>query len=178
MKLKKGDLINELTLPSVDGSTFNLESIKGKKAMISFYRYSSCPFCHLRINEIIGKESEFGDNFVPIAIFDCDFDDLVKNSKKHDGKVIILCDDDRIYFDKFDVQNSFLRFLVGITIRVDRFFKALLKGYNPASNISGAFLGIPADILIDENGIVEKAFYGSHTASHIPLNDVVDFSKS
>ena len=35
MKLKKGDLINELTLPSVDGSTFNLESIKGKKAMIS-----------------------------------------------------------------------------------------------------------------------------------------------
>jgi len=178
LKLKKGDVINELTLPSVDGSTFNLESIKGKKAMISFYRYSSCPFCHLRINEIIEKESEFGDNFVPIAIFDCDFDDLVKNSKKHDSKIIILCDDDRIYFDKFDVQNSFIRFLVGITIRVDRFFKALLKGYNPATNISGAFLGIPADILIDENGIVENAFYGSHTASHIPLNDVVDFSKS
>ena len=34
MKLKKGDSINELTLPSVDGSTFNLETIKGKKAMI------------------------------------------------------------------------------------------------------------------------------------------------
>ena len=63
MKLKKGDSINELTLPSVDGSTFNLETIKGKKAMISFYRYSSCPFCHLRINEIISKKSEFGDNF-------------------------------------------------------------------------------------------------------------------
>ena len=56
MKLKKGDSINELTLPSVDGSTFNLETIKGKKAMISFYRYSSCPFCHLRINEIISKK--------------------------------------------------------------------------------------------------------------------------
>ena len=55
MKLKKGDSISELTLPSVDGSTFNLESIQGKKAMISFYRYSSCPFCHLRINEIISK---------------------------------------------------------------------------------------------------------------------------
>ena len=93
--------------------------------MISFYRYSSCPFCHLRINEIISKKSEFGENFVPIAIFDCDFDDLVKNSKKHDGEITILCDDDRIYFDKFEVQNSFLRFLVGITIRVDRFFKAV-----------------------------------------------------
>ena len=29
MKLNKGDSINELTLPSVDGSTFNLETIKG-----------------------------------------------------------------------------------------------------------------------------------------------------
>ena len=104
--------------------------------------------------------------------------DLVKNSKKHDGQITILCDDDRIYFDKFEVQNSLLRFLIGITIRVDRFFKALLKGYNPASNMSGAFLGLPADILIDEHGVVEKAFYGSHTASHISLNEVILFSNS
>ena len=70
MKLKKGDKIEDLTLPSIDGTTFNLDSIKGKKAMISFYRYSSCPFCHLRMNEIINKTNEFGNNFVPIAIFD------------------------------------------------------------------------------------------------------------
>ena len=58
MKLKKGDRIEEITLPSIDGTTFNLEAIKGKKAMVSFYRYSSCPFCHLRINEIINKKNE------------------------------------------------------------------------------------------------------------------------
>ena len=58
MKLKKGDTIEDLKLPSVDGTTFSLETIKGKKAMISFYRYSSCPFCHLRINEIINKNED------------------------------------------------------------------------------------------------------------------------
>ena len=31
MKLKKGDKIEEITLPSIDGTTFNLEAIKGKK---------------------------------------------------------------------------------------------------------------------------------------------------
>ena len=36
MKLKKGDSISELTLPSVDGSTFNLESIQGKKACLLY----------------------------------------------------------------------------------------------------------------------------------------------
>ena len=178
MKLKKGDKIEDLTLPSIDGTTFNLDSIKGKKAMISFYRYSSCPFCHLRMNEIINKKGEFGNNFVPIAIFDCDFDDLVKNSEKHDGNMTILCDDDRVYFDKFEVQNSFFRFLLGITIRVDRFLRAIAKGYNPASNMSGAFLGLPADILIDENVLVEKALYGAHTANHIAMKDVIEFSNS
>ena len=37
MKLKKGDKIEEITLPSIDGTTFNFEAIKGKKAMVSFY---------------------------------------------------------------------------------------------------------------------------------------------
>ena len=178
MKLKKGDKIDDLTLPSIDGTTFNLDVIKGKKAMISFYRYSSCPFCHLRMNEIVNQKNEFGDNFVPIAIFDCDFDDLVKNSEKHDGNLTILCDDDRVYFDKYEVQNSFLRFMLGITIRENQYNRPLTKGYNPASNMSGAYLGMPADILINENGVVEKALYGAHTANHIPMKEVIDFSNS
>ena len=69
MKIKKGDLINELSLPSINGSVFDLENIKGKKALISFYRYSSCPFCHLRINETINNKDNFGENFETIAIF-------------------------------------------------------------------------------------------------------------
>ena len=36
MKIKKDDVINELSLPSIDGSVFDLENIKGKKALISF----------------------------------------------------------------------------------------------------------------------------------------------
>ena len=68
MKIKKGDLINELSLPSIDGSVFDLESIKGKKALISFYRYSSCPFCHLRINETINNKVKFGNNLSLIHI--------------------------------------------------------------------------------------------------------------
>ena len=44
MKLKIGDKIDEMSLPSIDGTTFDLATLKGKKALISFYRFSSCPF--------------------------------------------------------------------------------------------------------------------------------------
>ena len=35
-----------------------------------------------------------------------------------------------------------------------------------------------SDILIDENGLVEKALYGAHTANHIPMQEVIEFSNS
>ena len=44
--------------------------------MISFYRYSSCPFCHLRINETINNKDNFGNNFQAVAIFNCNIDSL------------------------------------------------------------------------------------------------------
>ena len=90
MKIKKGDVINELSLPSVDGSVFDLESIKGKKSLISFYRYSSCPFCHLRINETINNKENFGENFETIAVFNCTLESLQKSSTKHDSSIYIL----------------------------------------------------------------------------------------
>ena len=53
MKLKAGDKIEKIDLPSTNGTFFNLKEIKGKKTLITFYRFATCPFCILRINEII-----------------------------------------------------------------------------------------------------------------------------
>jgi peroxiredoxin len=78
MKIKKGDLIKELSLPAIDGSVFDLNFVQGQKLMISFYRYSSCPFCHLRINETINNKDNFGDNFQTVAIFNCNIESLQK----------------------------------------------------------------------------------------------------
>ena len=64
MKIKKGDVINELSLPAIDGSVFDLQLVQGKKLMISFYRYSSCPFCHLRINETINNKETIKYSFL------------------------------------------------------------------------------------------------------------------
>ena len=55
---------------------------------------------------------------------------------------------------------------------------ALSKGFSPLSSMSGAFFGVPADILINEEGIVERVMYGSHTADHIPMKEVIEFSNA
>ncbi|HFB65643.1 MAG TPA: redoxin domain-containing protein, partial [Aeromonadales bacterium] len=48
MRLKKGDSVTNIVLPAIDGTEFNLESLQGKRYMLSFFRFASCPFCNLR----------------------------------------------------------------------------------------------------------------------------------
>lgn len=179
MKIKIGDVISELSLPAIDGSAFDLENIKGKKALVSFYRYSSCPFCHLRINETISNKENFGDNFETIAIFNCTLESLQKSSTKHDSSIHILADEKRFYFDKYSIEKSGLGVLLGSIVGFFRFMKAIfIKGFNPFTSLSGAFTGLPVDVLIDENGVVQDVKYGKTTIDHISMSQVISFSKA
>ena len=178
MKIKIGDKISELSLPNIDGTEFDLVKIQGKKALISFYRYSSCPFCHLRINETINNKSNFGEGFESIAIFNCTLESLQKSSSKHETSIYILADENREYFDKYSVQKSGIGVFVGSVIGIFRFMKAIfIKGFNPLKSLSGAFTGMPVDILVNKDGIVEQVKYGKTTIDHIPMREIIEFSK-
>ena len=65
MKLKPGHTIDELTLPSIDGSQFDIKTLNKKRALVTFYRFASCPFCNLRINEIVKRNAMSED--IPLA---------------------------------------------------------------------------------------------------------------
>ena len=58
MRLKKGDKLTDLSLPSVKGNVFDIENIAGKKALISFYRFAQCPFCNLTNHELTKRYNE------------------------------------------------------------------------------------------------------------------------
>lgn len=83
MKRKQNDSVTPLILPSINGTTFNLDELKGKKYMLSFFRFAACPFCNLRINQLVNRFSEFGDDFTIVTIFDSPLDNLQRHAKKH-----------------------------------------------------------------------------------------------
>ena len=45
----------------------------------------------------------FGENFQKIAIFNCKLESLQKASNKHDDSVFILADENRYYFDMYNL---------------------------------------------------------------------------
>ena len=79
----------------------------------------------------------------------------------------------------YNVEKSGFGVFLGSVVGFFRFIKAIfIKGYNPFTSMSGAFTGLPVDILINENGIVETVKYGKTTIDHIPMSDVIEFSNS
>jgi thioredoxin-dependent peroxiredoxin len=80
MRLRAGDTVKPINLPGIDGATFHLESLKGKRLMLSFYRFASCPFCNLRIHELVKRHDELGKAFSLVAVFDAEIDDLKRHT--------------------------------------------------------------------------------------------------
>ena len=87
MRLKKGDKLKKLNLPSVSGKNFRLSNVKGRKSLISFYRFAQCPFCNLRIHELIKRHDEFRGDLEIVAIFDAPLGHLIMENASKPDKV-------------------------------------------------------------------------------------------
>ena len=68
MEFKAGDTLEEIVLPSIDGSEFNIASVKGKKVLLTFYRFAKWPICNLRIdNYLLSKLKFVGAPHLPVS---------------------------------------------------------------------------------------------------------------
>ena len=90
MRLKKGDVIDNLSLPSISGDHFDIKELPRKKILLTFYRFATCPFCNLRIYEINQRFSELENNLHIIAVFDAPLNFLMQTMRKHDTPFTIL----------------------------------------------------------------------------------------
>lgn len=175
MRLKSGIQVKDIRLPSIDGSMFNIESILGKPFMLSFLRFASCPFCNLRINELVKRFDEFGNEFTIVAVFDSPLDNLVRHAEGHKAPFHILADESNKYYLEYGIEHSVLGMLKGMFFRMPKLLRGMGKGYIPKI-IKGSLTTMPADFLIDSSGIIQVAYYGKDEGDHLHFDEVKEFS--
>ena len=176
-QLTVGDDAPQFTLPAIDGTKFNMSAMKGKRVILTFFRFSSCPFCNIRINNIVKRWDEFGEDTVMVGVFDAKIGELTKRMKKHNPPFAVVADETYEQYLQNDVKKSLLRVLWAPMRAPLTMLKALLKGYIPLTLSISKLSTIPVDILIDENGKVVNAHYCKDTVDHIPLDQLIAFSK-
>jgi peroxiredoxin len=172
-----GERIETIRLPALDGGTFDLDRMHGTRLLLSFFRFAACPFCNLRIHQLVTRYAEFGGNFAVIAVFDSSVDNLRRHAARHRAPFPILADAANRYYRAFGIEHSVGGMLKGVVTRLPALLYAMFaRGYWPTS-IEGRVTTMPADFLVDERRVIRVAHYGRDEGDHLPFETVKAFSR-
>ena len=175
-----GAAVTDFTLPDLDGRDFRLSSLAGRRYHLAFFRFASCPFCNLRVNALIraARAGKFGaaeGPFAIAAVFDSPLDNLKRFAGRHDAPFPILADEGGVVHEEWGRKISWGGVFRGMFGRFGTLMKAMVsQGYLPLS-LKGEFAGMPMDFLVDENGIVREAYYGSDEGDHMAMERIEAF---
>lgn len=168
MKLSPGDLAPAFTLPDLHGQAVGLEQFRGRKLLLSFYRYASCPFCNLRVHQLSQQAPAWQARGLDlVAVFQSPRDSILEHAGKEARPFAILPDPARGLYRAYGVEGSWGGFLKG-SLQVGKLTSALKEGFLPGK-MEGDINMVPADFIIGEDGRVLVAYYGKDISDHLPV---------
>lgn len=176
MRRVPGERVGNIRLPAMDGTAFDSDNFKDRRFMLSFFRFAACPFCNLRVHELVKRFDEIGSRFSIIAIFDSSPENLRRYAERHAAPFPILADEQNVYYRAFGIERSVVGVLRGMVMRLPAVLNAMfVKGYLPTA-IKGHLTTMPADFLVDESGVIRTAYYGRDEGDHLPFDRVRAFA--
>jgi peroxiredoxin Q/BCP len=164
-----------LQLPAIDGSMFDTTKLTGSRYLLAFFRFASCPFCNMRMHELVTRYHELGDGFGIVAVFDSPLDNLRRHAMRHDAPFPVLADTSGRYYREFGIEQSVTGVMKGILLRMPTLIRGIQNGYLPL-RIRGSLTTMPADLLVDESGVIRTAHYGRDEGDHLDFGIVKAFA--
>lgn len=171
VKIQPGETAKEFDVRDLFGNSVRLRGFRGKKLMLSFYRYASCPLCNLRIHEIIRRYPDFKERGMEVvAVFQSPGESIRQYVGKRNAPFAIVPDPDRELYRMYGVEASWTGYSKGM-LRMGDLASAIGKGYLPGK-MEGKIAMIPADFLIKPDLIVRRAYYGKDIGDHLPTEEI------
>ncbi len=174
MEIMQGQKAPLFAMEDVFGNTINLRDYAGHRVMLSFYRFSSCPFCNLRIQKILGQFRKFEENDLKmISFWQSPRASILEHVGHQQPPFPLIPDPDKQIYRLYHVENSWLGALKAMG-EPGLMMKALKGGFNPAK-ADGDMNQLPADFLIAPDLTIQQAYYGKHIGDHIDFTEIERF---
>ena len=168
MKIQPGQPAKNFSSEDILGNPVALHDFKGKRLMLSFYRYAGCPLCNLRLHHMIQQHASFVErNLHQVAIFQSPRESILKYAGNQNAPFPVLADPERILYRLYGIESSWSGFIRG-SLRLPSLASALVKGFWPGK-MEGIKSMVPADFLIGPDLTVQVAYYGSDIGDHLPI---------
>jgi peroxiredoxin len=177
MRLKLGTTAPAFTGTSLTGKTVSLEQVAGRKVLLKFYRFASCPICTLHLREFIRRFDEIrATGLTPVVVFHSP-KEKIEEGYQPGLPFEIVADPDKRAFKAYGVESS-LGGMFSWDVMRD-YARAMANGiFSRPLGHEGGIQGHPADFVIDERGTIVYARYGRNYADTLTVDGVLALTRA
>ncbi|OZB98398.1 peroxiredoxin [Paenibacillus sp. XY044] len=179
--LKPGDKAPIFQSIDQHGAPVSLDQFRSRKVLLSFFRNAACAMCNLRVHQMIQRYPEWQRQGLQIITF---FESPEANLHKYVGTqqapFPLIADPGAVVYNRYGVESSESKTDATLALpNVHQLADEAAAAGFPLTPEEGAnFHRIPAEFLIDEEGIVKTAYYGKLITDHLPFEWVDRFAAS
>jgi len=175
MQLKAGQEAKTFKVEDIASLSIDLHNYKGKKILLSFYRYAACPLCNLRVHQLITNYDYFkSKNLQLLAFFESPRESILKYVGNQNCPFPLIGDPNREIYKMYGIESSWLRFAISMLTRLNSLIKAAVKGFYPGK-MEGEIALLPADFLINTDFTIHTAYYGKDIGDHLSINKIKEW---
>lgn len=160
-------------MADLESNLVSLDSYRGSHLLLSFQRYAGCPLCNLRIHELAEATPKLRARGIEILAFmESPRESILKALKGEHLPYPIVPDPELEVYRLYGVGSSWTGYLAG-ALRINKMYQAVVKHHFPMGKAEGEMALLPAELLIDPNGVVSLAHYSRDIGDHINLDQVI-----
>lgn len=176
-RLSVGQAAPLFTASTVDGGSFSLSSMQGKRILLAFHRYASCPICNFSLKQFAARYQDLQDKGITyVPIFHSSIEKL-KEYYPEPPPYQIISDPAFKLYRLYGLEPSLMGFLHPKALRDGlRALQSWASGFKPGFSPDGELLTVPADFLIDAQGSIERLHYGVSAGDSWTVDQVLAFA--
>jgi len=172
MRLKLNENAPSFKKEDLKGELFDLNTPRERLLMISFFRYASCPLCNMRVNLLIKEYENLKNALDIVMIFHSPKEKIDRYVGRQKIPYRIIADENKHIYALYGIEDSWIGFLKAWTLKIKNVFLALFKYRYMPGSVEHNIHTIPADIIIDKNNTIIRAFYGKDIGDHLPIDEI------
>ncbi|MDQ0113277.1 peroxiredoxin family protein [Paenibacillus harenae] len=177
--LQPGMIAPTFTTTDIHGNPVALESYRGRKVLLSFFRFSACALCNLRVHRFIDRNPQWQDQGMDvIAVFESPIANMRTFVGAQDAPFPLVADPTAVLYDLYGIETSEEKVQATLAdARTKEFIaEAANAGFELTPEKDCNFHRIPAEFLIDGNGILQTVHYSQLLTDHLQFAAIDAFA--
>jgi thioredoxin-dependent peroxiredoxin len=177
-RLTTGVVAPMFTTSDIFDQPIDLATYAGQPVLLSFFRNAACAVCNLRVHQLIQRHARYhAARLVVLTVFESPAEAIRQYVGKQDAPFAIIADPQAELYRLYEVETSHERVEASKThpITGGVIQAAAEIGYALTPEPGSNFFRMPADFLIDTQGIVQHAFYSDILGEHVPFDTLEAF---